>query len=311
MIRSMSTALLLGAIITATPANAQLTEKPNFHHAHLNVVDVEKSIAYYEQMFGAPRVKFRDVSDAVLTDRSFFLFNKVDKPAEWEMTSGIYHLGWGGVNGPGEFEWRDKLGMEWQTGLSSLGAEHYMYAFGPDKEVVEVWTGFRHNRFGHVHLFTDDVKTTTEWYMTNLGADGPARIAPKPPKAPDNFRDDIEANPGSVFRYLWSSQVTTPNDVAINIFAKPSDDTVNWWTDPPVGELVASDGRVIDHIAFSYRDIDPVFEHMKKNGVEIVKPIQQDESLNIRSFFVRGPDKVLIEIVEARPIPQGVWEAGE
>ena len=104
------------------------------------------------------------------------------------------------------------------------------------------------------------------------------------------------------------SAVSTPNDVTINIFAKPSNDTVNWWADPPVGELVASDGRVIDHLAFSYRDIQPVFDKMKANGVEIVKPISEDKELKIKSFFVRGPDKVLIEIVEAKPLPDGVWE---
>lgn len=305
MIRKViaSSVVLLGAV---APAFAQ-EEVGNFHHAHLNVVNPEKSIEYYEKIFGTPRVKFRGVSDAVLTDRSFFLFNKVEEPAPWEMTSGIYHLGWGGVNGPSEFEWRDKLGVEWQTGLSTLGQEHYMYAFGPDKEVVEVWTGFRHNRFGHVHLFSDDVGAATEWYMKNLNLVGPPRIPPKPPKAPADF-DRAAAGGAGVFRYLWMSQVSTPNDVAINIFAKPSDDTVNWWADPPVGDLVKSDGRVIDHIAFSFRDIQPVFDKMKANGVEIVKPITEDKDLKIKSFFVRGPDHVLVEVVEAKPIPEGVWE---
>jgi catechol 2,3-dioxygenase-like lactoylglutathione lyase family enzyme len=309
MKRTIILTLVLSTAFIAAPAGAQLTEEPHFHHAHLNVVDIDASIAYYEKIFGAPRIKFRDIADAVLTDRSFFLFNKVDKPAPWEMISGIYHLGWGGVNGPSEFEWRDKLGVEWQTGLNSLGENYYMYAYGPDKEVVEVWTGFRHNRFGHVHLFSDDVKAATEWYVENLGVKGPARIAPKPPKAPAEFSNGLATNPGGVFRYLWTSAVSTNNGVTINIFAKPSDDTVNWWSDPPVGDLVASDGRVVDHLAFSYRDIEPVFEHMKKNGVEIVKPIRHDESLNMKSFFVRGPDKVLIEIVEARPLPGGVWES--
>ena len=99
MKRTIVLTLMLSAAFIATPAHAQLTEEPHFHHTHLNVVDVDKSIAYYQQMFGTPKVKFRDVADAVLTDRSFFLFNKVDKPAPWEMISGIYHLGWGGVNG--------------------------------------------------------------------------------------------------------------------------------------------------------------------------------------------------------------------
>lgn len=299
---------MAGFVVAATGwASA---EDPHFHHVHLNVVDPAKTVAYYEKMFGAAHVPdFRGVkgTDALLTDRSFILMDKVDTPAPSKMISGLYHIGWGGVNGPGEFEWRDKEGMRWETPIQSLGQEHFMYAYGPDDEVVEVWTGFRHNRFGHVHLFSDDVKIATEWYMKNLGVNGPARIAPKPPKAPADF-DPAKGPPGAMFRYLWASAVDTKNGVTINVFAKPSDDTINWWTDPPVGELVKSDGRVIDHIAFSYRDIQPVYDRMKKNGVEIIDEIKERDGFNFKSFFVRGPDKVLIEIVEARPLPEGVWE---
>jgi catechol 2,3-dioxygenase-like lactoylglutathione lyase family enzyme len=83
---------------------------------------------------------------------------------------------------------------------------------------------------------------------------------------------------------------------------------VNWWAYDPIDELVPSDGRSIDHIAFSYRDIDPVFERMKANGVDIVDPIKEREEYGMRSFFVRGPDKVLIEIVEEAPLPEAAWE---
>jgi hypothetical protein len=47
---------------------------------------------------------------------------------------------------------------------------------------------------------------------------------------------------------------------------------------------------------------------MKADGVEIVKPIAKDAALGHTSFFVRGPDKVLIEIVQDKPIPEGIWE---
>lgn len=305
MKRAILSTVLLGALSLTGSATAELKDSANFHHAHLNVVDVGKSIDFYEKIFGTPHVKFRGVSDAVLTDRSFFLFNEVEEAAPWEMTSGIYHLGFGGVNGPGEFEWRDKLGVRWQGGgLGTLGQEHFMYAFGPDNEVMEVWTGFRHNRFGHIHFFSDDVGAATKWYMDNLGIPGPSRIPPKPPKAPANWAEQA----GGSFRYLWMTQLKTNNDVAMNIFAKPTEETINWWGDAPVGTLVRSDGRVIDHLAFSFRDIEPVLKHMKANGVEIVAPIKLNKELKIKSFFVRGPDKVLIEVVEARPIPDGVWE---
>ncbi|MEK7793885.1 MAG: VOC family protein [Candidatus Hydrogenedentota bacterium] len=97
--------------------------------------------------------------------------------------------------------------------------------------------------------------------------------------------------------------------MTINIFATPRNETLNWWNyDGIKGELVKTDGRVVDHIAFSYRNIGPAFERMKANGVEIVDAIKDREEYGIKSFFVRGPDGILIEIVEARPIPEGLWE---
>ena len=81
-----------------------------------------------------------------------------------------------------------------------------------------------------------------------------------------------------------------------------------WWKEEPLTEFSPTKGRVIDHIAFSYRDIEPVFERMKSAGVEIVEPIVIREGYGLKSFFVLAPNKVLVEIVEAKPIPEGVWE---
>ena len=305
----MKRALLCGVMLLGTAAftaSAQEMEKPRYHHTRINAVDPAASIQWYKTMFSAVPVKYRGVSDAVLVDRSFILFNKVDEPAPWKLVSGIYHIGWGGIDGPSEFEWRNKKGVEWETPLSTLGNNYFMYAYGPDKEVVEVWTGCEHERFGHVHLFSDDVGAATEWYVKNLNLTGPARMAPKPPAAPKDFKANPD-NPMEIFRYLWSSQVTTENDVTINLFATPSADTVNWWSYDPIDELVASDGRSINHLAFSYRDIEPVCERMKANGVEIVKPIEESKEFGFKSCFVRGPDEVLSEIVEGKPSGEGVW----
>lgn len=306
MQRFIGTALI-ALVLIGSAVRAEDVERPRFHHTRINAVDPAKSIQYYQTMFGAVKVKYRGKADAVMVDRSFILFNKVAQPAPWKLESGIYHIGWGGVDGPSEFDWRTKKGMEWETPLSTLGNNYYMYAYGPDKEVVEVWTGFQHERFGHVHLFSDDVGAATEWYIKNLGLTGPDRVPPKPPAAPEDFKTDPK-NPMAIFRYLWTSQVVTDNDVAINIFAKPSTDTVNWWNYEPLGELQPTDGRAIDHIAFSFRSIKPVYDRMKANGVKIEDEIKDRPEFGFKSFFVRGPDKVLIEIVEEKPIPESAWE---
>ena len=301
----------LAAAVTllAVATQAQEAQQPaaRFHHAHINAMDPGKSIEFYKKYFSGVPIKYRDKVDAVLVDRSYLLFTKVDEPAPWEMISAIYHIGWGGVDGPSEFEWRDELGVEWETPLSPLGNEWFMYVFGPDKEVAEVWTGFRHNRFGHVHLFSDDVNAAAKWYMEHLGLEGPPRDIPKPPPPPKDFV--MEPGSAAIFRHMWASAVRTEGDaVTINIFGTPDEEYGVWWAYDPITELVPTKGRVIDHMAFSYADIDPVFERMKAAGVTIVEEIKEREEYGFRSFFVEGPDQTLIEIVEEQPVPEGSWE---
>jgi catechol 2,3-dioxygenase-like lactoylglutathione lyase family enzyme len=102
------------------------------------------------------------------------------------------------------------------------------------------------------------------------------------------------------------------DNVSIIIFGKPdTDPPPPWWPDPPLKEIQPTRGRPIDHLAFSFRDIEPVFERMKAAGVTIVEPIGEDQRLKLESFFVQAPDGVLVEIVEAKPIPEGVWENDE
>ncbi len=40
----------------------------------------------------------------------------------------------------------------------------------------------------------------------------------------------------------------------------------------------------------------------------IVEPVAARPGIGLKSFFVQGPDHVLIEIVESKPIPEGLWQ---
>src|ERR1700736_207177 len=70
-------------------------ERAHFHHVRLNGTDVNKSIRFYARVFGAVAVEFRGVADALFTERSFILFNQVSQPPPSDLTSAIWHIGWG------------------------------------------------------------------------------------------------------------------------------------------------------------------------------------------------------------------------
>src|SRR5262245_32001723 len=86
------------AMLGAARLRAQTVEPAHFHHVLLNVTNPKKSIEFYKFVFGATDVKFRGVADALFTERSFILLNKVDTPPESKLNTGIWHIGWGGVD---------------------------------------------------------------------------------------------------------------------------------------------------------------------------------------------------------------------
>jgi catechol 2,3-dioxygenase-like lactoylglutathione lyase family enzyme len=70
--------------------------------------------------------------------------------------------------------------------------------------------------------------------------------------------------------------------------------------------LQTTAGSPVDHIAFSYENVAPEFDRLKAAGATILQPIAERPE-GVKSFFVAGPDNVVIEIVEAKPIPDGLW----
>lgn len=283
--------------MSSLPMLTRADEPAHFHHVRLNVTDVDKSLKFYQRVFGAVPVKFRGGPDALFTERSFILFNRVDKPADATLNTGIWHIGWGGVDVKNEYAWWKSKGVDIHTPLSPLPGNDnfYFYINGPDKELIEINT-MGHHRFAHVHLFADDVNATTGWYRDQLGLK-PARDSVKKPVG------DMSTLAG-----IWMNFIRCDN-VTMIVFGKPDHDPPPpWWPGPALKKIEPTEGRPIDHLAFSYRDIAPVFERMKKSGATIVRPVQTDERLKLKSFFVLAPDGVLVEIVESKPIPEGIWE---
>jgi catechol 2,3-dioxygenase-like lactoylglutathione lyase family enzyme len=260
----------------------------HFHHVHLNVTDRARTIQFYERFFGANRVRYRDLSDGLFTEKSFILLNVVAQEPPSNLGTSLWHIGWAGVDGASEFEWRRAAGIGVQTPITPLGNNFYMYFWGPDRELIEVYTGSRNHRFEHVHLLATDVDATVRWFADHLGL-----------------------TPGRTSQALGTTMNTIRVDnVNLIVFAMPprNEPPPDWlpagvWDNYPG----VTEGTAIDHIAFAYTDIRPVLERLRTAGVDIVRPIATSEEFGLTSFFVRGPDGLLVEIVQEKPIPEGIW----
>lgn len=272
-------------------------EPAHFHHVRLNVRDVSQSKRFYQRLFGAVPVKYRGNPDCVFVERSFLLFNSVDQSPDSALNTAIWHIGWGGVDMRSEYEWYRKHGAQIQTPLSPLPGpdNYYFYQYGPDKELIEINT-MGHHRFAHVHLFATDVNATCHWYRDHLGLKPRLGDRPKP-----------SGNMATLDK-IWINFIPCDN-VSIIVFGKPDvTPPPPWWPEAPLKKLEPTKGRPIDHLAFSYRKIEPVYEAMKHSGVKITQDIKPDPKYHFHSFLVEGPDSVSIEIVEEKPVPEGIWE---
>lgn len=258
-------------------------EKANFHHIHLNVTNKDFSIEYYKKYFGAKHIKYRNEVSALLTEKSFFLLNQVDYIPPTHFGSSLWHIGWSGIDGHSEFNWRVEKGIKVHTPINKLEDNHWMYFYGPDREILEVFTGNKNRTFEHIHLLASNVDDTMEWFKTHLG------LSPL-------YENAQEWSTGL---FKWN-QLNIGN-INIMINGKPVEER-SWFPT----KFKQTDGTVFDHIAFSFIDIQSIYEQMKSDGVKIVKEIDSIQSM--KSFFVRAPNELLIEIVEEKPISKGIYE---
>ena len=159
-----------------------------------------------------------------------------------------------------------------------------------------------------------------EQHSNDVAAEGDSLVANTGPSAaPHSSEADVivyGSTPGgfcaaiSAAREGASVILLEPTDhVSFGIYGQPDyTPSPPWWRWEPLAELKPQAGRAIDHIAFSYRNIDPIFQRMERDGVEIVAPIKFDPQFGLKSFYVMSPDQVLVEVVEAKSIPEGVWD---
>jgi hypothetical protein len=124
-IKTLFLALAIGSLLSGQTSPAAQEGRAHFHHVHLNVTNPEKTLQYYQRVFGATSVKYNDAVDALYTERSFILLNKVDAAPAGALNTGIWHMGWGGVDMTSEAAWLKALGVDIHTPLTPLGPSSY------------------------------------------------------------------------------------------------------------------------------------------------------------------------------------------
>lgn len=263
---SIVSTLSIGIVLVSGQTGGQASggsAMVHFHHVHLNSTDPGASIAFYGAKFDCEKAVGPDGRDAIRTQKSWILFNRVDQQPPAEILSGIWHIGWGAEDMASAYQKQLDSGTRFATPLTDIsdlaglakGRFFYAYVDGPNHELIELNTASNH-RFGHLHLLSADPLAAAAWYHERLGLPivgkqeqkriyNGFQVAPSATLQADNVR--IIIYPVEYARTAWPT-----------LWAGRKD-------------FESTKGRVVDHIAFS-------------------RPAGKGE-------FVEGPDHVRIELV--------------
>ncbi len=303
---------------------------PPLHHTHLNTVDAEAAIAWYQTVWPSGTSGSVAGFPAFMTDLPV-LFTEVAEPppGAWDHAqqraapqSPFWHIG-GFVNTTDVFESLEAQGVKVlrleigpggapgvvRSGLTPYGgittdpagAEAadpreggFGYVVGPDGALVELTGSPRTNpSFSHVHLFHERPLCAANWYVDNLGMSLPPRRDPSTGDTIPQVRHENCAD-AEVGPPGWPSLERGGAVRAPRAAVRHGSGSLSFYPSAP---LVPSRGQVLDHIAFEVDDLDRWLEHLRGNGVSGIEGPYDFEAT--RAAMISGPDGLGIELVEA------------
>ncbi|MBO0858149.1 MAG: VOC family protein [Chloracidobacterium sp.] len=296
-----SAALAFGAFgLNAQETKSAETQFPeaHFHHLHLNTTDPKGAIDFYTSKFDCEKAKFAGAFDAVWAQKSWLMFNKVEKAPSSELTSAIWHFGWGAEDMKAAYEKQVASGTKFFTQLTDIsdisnanappGSFYYAYVEGPDKALIEINTA-RHHHFGHLHLFSADPVAAGEWYAKYFGA---KRLGNRPPSREPRFYRNFQIGPSA------SLMMDNVNIIIFPVEYSKKDYAEQW---KGKTEIESTKGHVIDHVGFSFANLTEALEKLRKDGVKVTDEIRSVAGGKIKFAFIEGPDKIRIELIEGHP----------
>lgn len=234
----------------------------SYHHMHLTVPDGEAAAQWYITHMGCDPVEGR--ADRALCDSTYFFFFARDSKGP-SVGTGVNHIG---------FSFSDldaKVASLEASGIALEGEgvrdipNLFKIAFLSDPwgTRIELVEHQGFDGFHHIHLSSPNPNETLAWYQEMFGGER------------TRMEDRLDA-------LLYDGEVWLLVSEAR-------------------GEVAPTEGRAIEHLGFSFPNLDSAIAELKQKGVEVtVEPREIDSPTSRKISFVAGPDDVRIEVVEPR-----------
>lgn len=329
--RSLLAGLAIAVLVpcAAGAADSDALPAPGFHHLHLNSVDPAAAAAFYAREFPTTSVAQWGGFQALKSPNNvMILFTKVAAPPPSDpQVTAYWHFGWhvtderksnllyrsrpevkllplytgdgGGSVFVSSDTWPGTGGLLGLTKaqiadakanrVKPLGGAGFAYMQGPDGALIEYQGNMPAERFNHVHMYQEQPFCAQIWYATHLNAGLPRGAQLKSEtdcavtRGPDRTWPALEQQ--GMFR--TPSAGVLFSDVALNWYMRQ--------TDTP---LVATRGRLMDHVGLSVANLDAWVAKLRREGVTF---LQQPYSLgDTRAVMIEGPSHEAIELVEVK-----------
>jgi hypothetical protein len=259
----------------AVEGEAQL----HFHHVHFNSMDPAADMAFFMTFYNGEPIDFcmldsGEPTRAIKTERGYFLFTKVDAAPDPALNSHVDHVGFANPSPNNELRrlmaldvplWPpgDQLQcMDVADGMACFNGA-YFYTQAPNGARIEVSNapGPSTMGFAHTHLSGP----FSEFYMQVLG--------PALRPAAGNNAANVDG-------------VNITNTLLENRAPESPVDTR---------------GKPMDHLAYSTGDIEGTLKRIMDAGIEIAEELSFKPAFGFKSFMVKSPEGVWLEIVEDTP----------
>jgi predicted enzyme related to lactoylglutathione lyase len=276
-----------------TPAASPAPALAHFHHVHLNATDPAADIDFYTSKFDCEKARFNGKIEAIWAQKSWMLFDKTSKPPKSDITSAIWHWGWGAEDMKATYQKQVASGTKFETPITDIsdigggnatGVFFFAYVDGPDHQLIELNTA-NHHHFGHIHLLSKDPIAAGEWYMKEFGL--VRRGAGTPSREPRFYRG---------FQIGPSMSLMMDN---VNFIIFPMEYAKTQWPElwKDRTDFESTSGHVTDHIGFSVDNLAQTLDRLKKDGVKVTDG--PHTSPGGKYAYIEGPDHIKIELVEA------------
>jgi catechol 2,3-dioxygenase-like lactoylglutathione lyase family enzyme len=258
--------VLLAATVATVAAVGGLptaADAADYHHMHLTAPDAKAAAAWYIEHMGCE--DFGREGACQVGDVQIIWFER--EPTGVSVGSGVNHIGFSFQDLTAKMAGWTAAGLAIENPDEPIrdipGLFKLAFLSDPWGTRIEVVEDHEWPGFHHIHLSSPDPDGALAWYQNIFGGES------------DSLKDRIAGlRYGGTWLLVSQQAEGTPE---------------------------ATRGRAVDHLGFSFPDLDAAAAEIKSKGVEFnMEPRDYTNPLGkaMKISFVTGPDDVYIEIVQ-------------